>query len=196
MADFDSQHDLPLEGDTAELMRFEPWLRLVAKLEIDNRLQGKFSQSDVVQQTLIEAWRNWDRFTADDDPERQRMGWLRRILANQLASLERRFVGAQKRDVNREVSIDQSLAQTSWRLEGMLADNISSPSAQFAKRENALRLAHVLDRLPDDYREVIALRHLEELSHGEIAERLGRSEGAVRMLWVRALAQLKREISA
>ncbi len=184
---------LPTSEKTGVLMKYEPWLRLIARLEIDNRLQGKFSSSDVVQQTIIEAWRNWDRFEADEDPERQRKSWLRKILANQLATLERRYVGAKKRDVNREVSIDQSLAQTSWRLEGMLAAEVSSPSARLAREENELRLASVLERLPDDYRQVIVLRHLEEKSHAEIAQQMNRSEGAIRMLWVRALAQLKRE---
>lgn len=181
---------------TDELMRYEPWLRLIAKLEIDQRLQHKFSHSDVVQQTLMEAWRNWSRFQAEEDAQAARMAWLRRVLANQLAMMERRFVGAKKRDVNREVSIDQSLANTSVRLEGLLAADVSSPSQQMVRHENALRLAEVLERLPAKYREVIVQRNLEERSHAEIAAQMGRSEGAVRMLWVRALAKLKQELDA
>ncbi len=76
----------------------------------------------------------------------------------------------------------------------MLAADVSSPSAQLARHENAVQLAQVLDRLSKDYREVIVLRHLEELSHAEIAKRMNRSESAVRMLWVRALSQLKKEV--
>jgi RNA polymerase sigma-70 factor (ECF subfamily) len=60
-------------------------------------------------------------------------------------------------------------------------------------RERELLLAQLLERLPEDHRDVLVLRHLEGLSHEEIARRMGRSPGAVRMLWVRALARLQVE---
>ena len=73
----------------------------------------------------------------------------------------------------------------------MLPARDASPSGQAAASEQLLQLAEVLERLPDDYRQVILLRNIEELSHEEIAERMGRSVGAVRMLWIRALAALR-----
>lgn len=177
---------------TAWLMRHESWLKLLARWEIDSRFQGKFSASDAVQQTLLEAWRNWDRCRAESP--QQRLAWLRQILAHQLAHLARHYAGTKKRDVVREVSLERSLACSSARLERMLDDGGSSPADRLEAEERRQRLAEVLERLPDDYRQVLLLRHLEELPHDEIARRLNRSPGAVRMLWVRALARLRTEL--
>lgn len=188
----DSRPDL---SRTDALMRYENWLKLIAQLEIDRRFQGKFSRSDVVQQTLLEAWRCWDQFSEGDGAHGGRLAWLRKILAHQLAGFARRYAGTQKRALDRELSIDQSLNHTSVRLEA-LASPTSSPSAALQRQERALELADLLARLPADYRQVIVLRNLEEQPHAEIAQRMNRSEGAVRMLWLRALAELKRLIDA
>lgn len=177
---------------TAWLMSYEAWLKLLARLEIDSRFAGKFSASDAVQQTLLEAWKDWDRFRGQT--QQQRLAWLRKILAHQLARLARHYAGAQKRDVAREVSLEQSLSCASQRLEAFVADRGPTPSRVVEQREQQLELAQVLERLPEEYREVLILRNLEELSHSEIAQRMGRSEGAVRMLWVRALAALRDEL--
>ena len=83
-----------------------------------------------------------------------------------------------------------SLAQSAARLEDVLPADVSSPSNRAIRDEQQLQLAAALERLPDDYRVVIILRHIEDLPYSEIAGRMKRSEGAVRMLWVRALAQL------
>ncbi len=79
---------------TQWLVKYEPWLKLLARLEIDSRFQGKFSASDAVQQTLLEAWRGWDGFRGSEEP--QRLAWLRQILAYQLAHLARHYAGTQK----------------------------------------------------------------------------------------------------
>jgi RNA polymerase sigma-70 factor (ECF subfamily) len=71
-----------------------------------------------------------------------------------------------------------------------------SPSGVADQREQQLLLAEVLDRLPNDYRDILVLRHLEDLPHAEVAARMNRSEGAVRMLWVRALARLRQEVDS
>jgi len=177
---------------TQWLMRYEAWLKLLARLEIDSRFQGKFSASDAVQQTLLEAWRCWDNFRGDQEP--QRLAWLRQILAHQLAHLARHYGATQKRDASREQSIDQTLAQSAQRLEQLLAPDQSTPSILAAKREQQLRLAEALERLPADYREVIVLRNLEDLPHDEVATRMQRTPGAVRMLWLRALTALREQL--
>jgi RNA polymerase sigma-70 factor, ECF subfamily len=176
---------------TAWLMRYEPWLKLLARLEMDTRFQSKFSSSDAVQQTLLEAWQGWANFRGTS--EAQRMAWLRQILAHQLARLGRRYAGTQKRSIAREVSFQQSLDTTSQRLEAMLVAPGDSPSRQVEQEDRQTLLARILQRLPDDYREVLILRHLENLPHDEVARRMGRSAGAVRMLWVRALGRLRQE---
>jgi RNA polymerase sigma-70 factor (ECF subfamily) len=174
------------------LRRYQGWLALLARLQIDRRFQGKFGASDVVQQTLLEACRALPQFRGRTEPELT--AWLRQILAHVLAHEFRRYHGTQRRDPAREVSLEQELAESSQRLGGMLAAPGSSPSEQAARREQEVRLADVLARLPEDYREVIVLRNLEGLSHEEVARRMNRSGGAVRMLWVRALARLRQEL--
>ncbi len=176
----------------AVLAPFQPWLRLLARLQIDREFQGKFDPSDIAQQTMLEAYRDLPQFRGQSEPEL--LAWLRQILAHVLGHEIRRHRGTQQRDLSREVSLEQSLVQSSLRLSAILADGGPSPSQQAVAREQEVRLAEVLARLPDEYREVIVLRNLEELPHEEIAQRMGRSVGAVRMLWLRALAQLRTEI--
>lgn len=186
----DSLAALPPEDDrTRWLLKYEAWLRLLARNEIDSRFAGKFDASDAVQQTLMEAWKGWEQFRGDAEP--QRLAWLRQILAHQLAHLARHYAGTAKRDVAREVSIEQTLCQSAQRLDALLLAKDASPSGLAVANEQRLYLAEVLEHLPADYRLVIMLRNIEEMSHEEIAERMERSVGAVRMLWVRALAALR-----
>lgn len=179
----------PTDERTLWLMRYESWLKLLARSEIDSRFQGKFSASDAVQQTLLEAWRCWDRFRGEGEPAR--LAWLRQILAHQLAHLARQYGATQKRDVKRERSLEQSLAHSSMRLEQLVAGTDPTPSGLAMRNERQLRLAAALEKLPDDYRQVIVLRNLEDLPHEEVARRMNRTPGAVRMLWMRALAALR-----
>ena len=180
----------PAQGDL--LRRFEPWLRLLARIQCESRFQAKFDASDIVQQTLLEAVRALPQFRGSTEAELT--AWLRQILAHALAHEIRRHHGAQKRDITLEVSLDAELAQSSQRLGAMLAESGPSPSQQAAQRELDVLLAEVLSRLPDDYREVLILRHLDGLSHDDIAQRMNRTAGAVRMLWTRALIALRQEL--
>jgi RNA polymerase sigma-70 factor (ECF subfamily) len=173
------------------LGRFAPWLKLLARLQWESRFRAKFDPSDVVQDALFEAVRAFPQFRGTTEPEF--VAWLRQILAHALAHEVRRYAGTQKRDVDLEVSFDQALSQTSERLGDRLAATSTLPGQAVARREQEVRLAAVLDRLPEDYREVIILRHLEGWSHDEVARRMRRQPGAVRMLWVRALARLRQE---
>jgi RNA polymerase sigma-70 factor (ECF subfamily) len=187
------RRDAAAQGEL--LMRYHPWLNLLARLQIDSQFQGKFDASDIVQQTLLEACRDLPQFRGQSEAEL--LAWLRQILAHVMAHEVRRYVGTQQRDLAREVSLEhleQSLAQSSRRLGDLLAASASSPSQQAVRHEQEVLLAEVLARLPDDHREVIILRNLEGLSHEEVAQRMGRSVGAVRMLWVRALARVRKEV--
>jgi RNA polymerase sigma-70 factor, ECF subfamily len=178
-------------GDTL-LRRFEPWLRLLARVQIESQFRAKFDASDVVQQTLLEAVLAFPQFRGATEGEL--VAWLRQVLAHTLAHEIRRYRGTQKRELHREVPLDQQLTQTSRRLGDVLPAPGTSPSQVLVKRERQVLLAQALERLPEDYREVILLRNLEGLSHDEVARRMGRNAGAVRMLWVRALARLREEI--
>ena len=184
------------EGDDAArakvLERYQPWLQLLARLQIDAEFQGKFDPADIAQQTMLEACRDLPKFRGQTAAEL--LAWLRKILAHVLAHEIRRYRGTQQRDVGREVSLEQSLAQSSQRLGAIMADDGPSPSEHAVAREQEVLLADVLARLPEEYREVIVLRNLEELPHEEVARRMTRSVGATRMLWVRALTRLREEV--
>jgi RNA polymerase sigma-70 factor (ECF subfamily) len=174
--------------------RYRSWLQLLARLQVDSQFQGKFDASDLVQQTLLEACRDLSQFRGQTEVEL--LAWLRQVLAHVLAHEVRRYRGTQQRDLAREASLEQALAQSSERLQDILAASGSSPSQKAVRNEQEVLLADVLAKLPDDYREVIILRNMEGLSHEEVARRLGRGVGAVRMLWVRALARLRSALGA
>jgi RNA polymerase sigma-70 factor (ECF subfamily) len=180
-------------GDAAALGQlletYRRYLTLLARVQIGQRLQGKVSASDVVQDGFLEAHRNFARFQGTS--EGQLLRWLRQILAAKLADLCRRYLGAQGRDVRLERDIEGALDQSSVRLDRGLIAPDSSPSQQAARREQAVLLAEALDTLPEDYREVLVLRHLEGLTFPEVARRMDRSLDSVEKLWVRGLARLR-----
>src|SRR5262249_36929607 len=159
-------------------LHYQPWLHLLARLQLDRRFQRKFDASDIVQLTMLEACRALPQFRGTSEAELT--AWLRQVLARVLAHESRRYPGTEQRDLNPEVALEEALAQSSQRLGDVLAASSSSPSQQASRREQEVLLAEVLARLPDDYREVIILRNLEGLPHEEVARRMQRSPGAVR----------------
>ncbi len=155
---------------------------------------AKCAPSDLVQQTLLEAHRDFDGFQGQHESEL--LAWLRRILAHNLFNEARRY-GARQRDAEREVSLDQvqsGVDHSSVVLQRCLAAGGPSPSQIALAHEEAVRLADTLTRLPDDYQTVLLLRVFEELPAEEVARRMGRSAGAVRMLQMRTLTALRQEM--
>jgi RNA polymerase sigma-70 factor (ECF subfamily) len=183
-------------GDTAALGRllesYRNYLLLLARLQIDQRLQSKVDAADVVQETFLEAYRDFGQFQGTT--EGQFLGWLRQVLASNLANLLRRYLGTQGRDVRLERQLAVDLDQSSSNLNLVLAAPQSTPSQQAARREQAVLLANALGLLPPDYREVIVLRNLQGLSFPEVAGRMGRTIDSVEKLWARGLAQLRRAL--
>jgi RNA polymerase sigma-70 factor (ECF subfamily) len=175
-------------GRAAALEPFHDYLWLLARLHLDERLRGKLDPSDLVQQTLLEAYQALDRFEGRDAA--QTAAWLRQILARNLANAGRDF-GRAKRDVAREQSLDAALAESSARLGAWLAAEQSSPSERAAHGEEAVRLARALAALPEAQREVVVLRHCEGQPLADIARRLGRSPAAVAGLLHRGLERLR-----
>ncbi len=163
-------------------------------MQIGKRLQGKLDADDVVQETFLEAHRNFGRFRGVN--EGQLIAWLRQILAMKLAEVFRRYLGTQGRDVRLEREIAAGFDHSSVLLDRGLVAPQSSPSQQAARREQAVILADALEQLSDDYREVIVLRHLEGLSFPEVAGRMGRSLDSVNKLWMRALIKLRQLLQA
>jgi RNA polymerase sigma-70 factor (ECF subfamily) len=174
------------------LEHYRNYLALLARLQIDRRVQGKVDASDLVQETFLKAHHHFQQFRGHTEEELA--SWLRQILANSLANLVRYYLGRQCRDVRLERQLAAELDRSSHLLNrGLLAPQ-SSPSQQAASREQGVLLADALKRLPADYREVLILRHLEGLAFPQVAQRLGRTADSVQKLWIRALAQLRRAL--
>jgi RNA polymerase sigma-70 factor (ECF subfamily) len=170
---------------------YRPYLHILAQGQLGRHLRAKCDASDLVQQTLLEAHRDFGAFQGSLEAEL--LAWLRRILAHNLYNEARRFA-ARQRDATREVSLDQmqrGVDQSSMTLAGCLADAGPSPSSLAEQDETAVRLAATLAQLPEDYRTVLVLRVLEGLSAEEAGQRMGRTAGAIRMLQMRALTSLR-----
>jgi RNA polymerase sigma-70 factor, ECF subfamily len=183
-----------LEALGTLLERYRPYLTLLARLEVGRRLRGKADEADVVQDTFVEAARQFSRFRGNSEPELT--AWLRRILAGCLAVLARRYFGTHARDVRLEQDLADDLDRSSAVLDRGLTDRGSSPSHRASRREQAVLLADALERLPAHYREVIVLHSLEGLTFAEVGLRMGRTPVAVERLWSRALPQLRRALEA
>jgi RNA polymerase sigma-70 factor (ECF subfamily) len=169
--------------------RFRDYLRLLARLQLDERLRGKLDPSDVVQEALLKAHQGQAQCRGQTDAERA--AWLRQVLANTLTDAARRYLGADKRNVEME----RSLQESSARLERLLADAQSSPEEQTQRHEQLALLAEGLAALPDDQRQVVELRHLQGVAVGDIARRMGRTRAAVAGLLRRGLDALRQRLT-
>lgn len=171
-------------------------LRILAESQLDPRLRARVSPSDVVQETLFEAHCGFAQFRGTTEGEFA--AWLRRILANNLARAFERHVLAEKRDVHREVAMDEigaSLERSAARFHDLVADDGMSPSSHADRHERLLAVSAAMANLSEDHRQVMIWRHLDGLAFAEIATRLGRSAGACRMLWLRAVEQLRQALA-
>lgn len=169
------------------------YLGVVARAEVQSWLQAKVDASDVVQQTMLEAYRDFDRFEGDSPG--QWLGWLRRILAHNVTDFVRSYGQTEKRKVHREVRF-RDPNDTAFRVGGAPEPAASqpTPSQYLAAADDELRLAAAMSRLPPDYQEVIQLRNLQYLPFDQVATQMQRSRPAVQMLWMRAIKKLRAEL--
>lgn len=174
------------------LEHYRGYLGLLARVQIGRRVRGKVEAADLVQETFLEAHRNFGRFGGTTEAEF--VSWLRQILAANLAMALRRFLGTKRRDVRLERELEAELDESSRMLDKGLVAPSSSPSQRAIHHEQAILLADALGRLPETYREVIVLRHLEGLTFPEVARRMDRSLNSVKNIWTRALGQLRRAL--
>jgi len=182
--------DLGALGELLESYRV--YMGLLVRLQVGKRLRVKVDPSDVVQETFLEAHRDFSQLQGNTEGEL--LGWLRQILARNLANQVRRYNGTQQRDPRLERELAAELEQSSRDFDQALVAQQGSPSQQAVRREQGVLLAQALQELPSDYREVIILRHLEGLSFPEVARRMERTLDSVDKLWARALAQLRRSM--
>jgi RNA polymerase sigma-70 factor (ECF subfamily) len=167
-----------------------PYLLQLARQSLGASLRSKGEASDLVQETYLEAQRRFPHFEGASGT--QLRAWLRCLLLHQAAKLGRRYRRTQKRQLSREVPLNGD--GTSGAGSGQVAAAVPTPSVQVMADEQTRRLQEAIGRLPDDYRQVIALRYQEGLSFDEVGLRLNRSANAARMLWVRAVDRLKLEM--
>src|SRR5262249_27352492 len=149
------------------------YLAVLARVQIEGRLRAKVDASDLVQQTLLEAYRDFAHFRGATEAEW--LAWLRQILSHNAANFGRQDPGTHKRQARREVALANGGDASTPRGLPAPADRGESPSQELLRKERELQVADALTRLAPDYREVILLRNLQRLSFQEVAERMGRS---------------------
>ncbi len=165
-------------------------LRTVS-FRLDPRLIGRIDPDDVLQESYVSAAQRYGH--VEGSSESSLFIWLRLIVLQTLADVHRQHLGAQKRDAGREVAMHRPASPdaTSISLARCLLGSVTSPSQALARAEVAHRLRAALDQMDAIDREVLALRHFEELANHEVAEVLGIEQKAASIRYVRALRRLK-----
>jgi RNA polymerase sigma-70 factor (ECF subfamily) len=166
------------------------YLLRIAQVELVPDLQAKGGASDLVQETVLDAVRDFAHFQGNTEAEL--LQWLRRLLLNNLADFTRQYRDTAKRQIGHEVRLegDDSSAERG----GGLAAALPSPSGEAMAHEQAEAIRRAVERLPDDYRRVIVLRYQEERSFEEIGDLLGLTANAARKLLLRAVERVQREL--
>jgi RNA polymerase sigma-70 factor (ECF subfamily) len=173
------------------LDRCRGYLLRIADDDLDPRLQAKGGASDIVQDTFLEAQRDFREFTGDSEPEL--LSWLRHRLRYRVGKFVRRYRKSAKRAAGREVPIhggDTSAAGA------VLEADQPSPSELVLAGERDELLGQAMERLPEEYRRVVHLRYHEGLSFEEIGAILARTPNSARKLWARSIERLKDELRA
>ncbi|MDX2039315.1 MAG: sigma-70 family RNA polymerase sigma factor [Isosphaeraceae bacterium] len=177
-------------GHLLELCR--AYLLGIAGRELESSLLPKAGASDLVQETFLEAQRIFLRFEGTN--ERELLAWLRGILLNKASELHRHYQGSAKRRLGREVRIDSGGPEADSSPGISPADDAPSPSTLIHRDEEAERVRRAMDRIPEQYRQVLIWREWDEVPFKEIGERLGKTPDAARMLFWRAVQSLQEEL--
>ena len=195
--DEDVVNKLVSGGDTAVaeiFSEYQPRLERMVEFRLDRRLRGRVDSADIIQEAYIEIARRIRDYTSN--PTVAFYVWVRQIAYQIIIDLHRRHLGAQKRDVSQEVSIGKSNCDTSISIAAQLVGNLTSPSHVAMRGERLARLREALDSMDEIDREVLALRHFEELGNNEVADILGIQKTAASNRYVRALKRLKQVLEA
>ncbi len=170
------------------LLTYKDYLRSIAAARLGARLAGRVSPSDLVQETMLAAWTEFTQFQGDN--ARQFAVWLRTILLHKISATVTTHLKTAKRNANREQRIN-SAAGSSIQMADCLMSRDQTPSSIVSSDEQAARIQQLLPQLPEEYRLVIQWRNFDGVQFQEIAERLGKSCGAVRLVWLRAIRTLR-----
>jgi RNA polymerase sigma-70 factor (ECF subfamily) len=167
--------------------------QLLAHIErqLSAAMRRKVEPEDVLQEVTADALRSLEAIDlADRDPFR----WLCQLVQRRIVDAHRRLFGAQKRAASREISLQTPLGgpgSSGKDLAAVLAASITSASKAFNRRRLASALLKALEKLPEEQREALRLRYMEGLPSREIAAKLGKSDGAVRVMLTRAVQKLQ-----
>ena len=182
-------------GDTNALASFielrRPQLTAYIERELGSGLRRKVEADDVFQEMSAEAVRALPATTLGD---RDPFSWLCQIAERRIIDLHRRHFGAQKRDAGREVSLGSpggNDGSSQAGLINMLVASMTTPSQAFSRNAREACLLRALDKLPADQREALRLRYIENLPSKQIAEKIGKSDAAVRVMLTRSLKKLQ-----
>ncbi|MDA8745833.1 sigma-70 family RNA polymerase sigma factor [Rubripirellula amarantea] len=172
---------------------YQHYLRLLAHSGLSSKVKTRVTVSDVIQETFLHAFEAFEQFRGASTGEF--VAWIRSILVSRIADAHEKHLHAARRDVRREVSIDTiqaNLSRSSMGLETIARDHLQkSPGSIVSQQEHAILVADAIGELPVDYQQVIVMRHFDGLSFEDIAERMDRSSGAIRMVWLRAIQKMK-----
>jgi RNA polymerase sigma-70 factor, ECF subfamily len=183
-------------GALAELFqRHRDRLRRMVELRMDARLHGRIDASDVLQDGFLDLAKRVESYLKD--PRLPVFLWLRLVVSDRLAMVHRRHLGTRMRDAAQEVSLyrDPMPQASSAALASMLLGRLTSPSNAAIRAEQILRVQEAVNSLDALDREIVALRHFEQLSRAETAEVLGITEEAGSKRYIRALKKLKTILS-
>jgi len=175
-------------ADLFSLHRDRLWR--IVNFRLDSRLLGRVDADDILQEAYLAAAQRIEHYL--DDSTQTFFIWLRLISQQTLIDVHRRHLGAKMRDASREMSIHAHYAQaTSMSIASQLLGNFTSPSQVAMRDEVAAQLDKAIESMEPIDREVLALRHFEELSNSEVAEVLEIQQKAASIRYVRALKRLK-----
>jgi RNA polymerase sigma-70 factor (ECF subfamily) len=179
------------EALNALLVRHRDRLRRMVAIRLDSRLQARLDASDVVQEAYVEVAGRLEEYLLD--PKLPLFLWLRLVVGERLVRLHRQHLGSQMRDAGREVSLYRGAlpAASSAALAAQLLGRHTSPTQAVVRAERILRVQAALNTLDPIDREVLSLRHFEELTAAEAARELGIEESAAAKRYLRALRRLK-----
>jgi RNA polymerase sigma-70 factor (ECF subfamily) len=180
------------EHALAELFaRYRDRLRRMVRLRLDRRLSGRLDPSDVLQEAYLEIAKRFSEYTAN--PAQPFFLWLRFLTGQKLIDLHRHHLGAKMRDADQEVSLYRGALPpaSSESLAQQLLGRLTSPSRAAIRAEMQIRLQEALNTMDPLDREVLVLRHFEELSNQEIAKVLGIGKTAASNRYLRALQRLR-----
>jgi RNA polymerase sigma-70 factor (ECF subfamily) len=167
----------------------------MVKLRLDRRLQGRLDASDVLQEAYLDVARRAGEYRAN--PSMPVFLWLRLITGQRLMALHRQHLGAQMRDAGLEVSLHRGALPpaSSISIAAMLLGRLTSPTRAASRAELQVRLQDVLNSMDPIDREVLILRHFEELGNSETAQVLGITKSAASSRYIRAAMRLKKELA-